>query len=115
MTRGMTSSAPRRWPLFSKSSRDILYICYSRVSSMAPAFTRLPALRVVTPPAPWNGGIRRRPRSRPCIGLALEIIRQLARVLFRVSQDLHQEAPCGRIPIAKLANQRGILRHLAPL
>jgi hypothetical protein len=28
-------------------------------------------------------------RSRSCVGLALEIIRQLARVLFRVGQDIH--------------------------
>jgi hypothetical protein len=45
---------------------------------------RLPALRALTPQAPCNGCIRLRPRSRPCVGLALEIIRQLTRVLFRV-------------------------------
>ena len=31
-----------------------------------------------------TGGLRLRPRSRPCVSLALEIVRQLTRVLFRV-------------------------------
>jgi hypothetical protein len=83
MTRGMTSS-PRRWPICSKSSRYISSIGHSRVSSMAPAFTGLPAIQAWTPPAPCAGGIRRHPRSRPCIGLAFEVIRQLARMLFRI-------------------------------
>jgi hypothetical protein len=68
---------------------------------MAPSCTRLPAIPAWTPQAPCDGGIRRRPRSRPGVGLALEVIRQLARVLFRVGQDVHQEAPRGRIPVAK--------------
>jgi hypothetical protein len=49
-----------------------------------------PEVIALTPQAPFDGGIRRRPPSRPCVGLALEIIRQLTRVLFRVGQDLHQ-------------------------
>jgi hypothetical protein len=84
MTRGVTSSSPRLWPIFSKSSRQISYIGHSRVSSMAPSFTGLPAIQALTPPAPCDGGHRRHPRSRPCIGLALEVIRELARVLFRI-------------------------------
>ena len=83
MTRCMTSSSPRLWPIFSKSSREISEICHSRVSSMAPSFTRLPAIQAWTPPAPCDGGIRLRPRSQPCVGLALEIIRQRTRVRFR--------------------------------
>jgi hypothetical protein len=68
------SHVPSCWP----------YIGHSRVSSMAPSCTGLPAIQAWTPPAPCDGGIRRRPRSRPCIGLAFEVIRQLARVLFRI-------------------------------
>jgi hypothetical protein len=83
MTRGVTSSSPRLWPIFSKSLREISYIGHSRVSSMAPSFTRLPAIQARTPPAPCDGGIRRRPRSRPRVGLALELIRQRTRLRFR--------------------------------
>jgi hypothetical protein len=84
MTRGVTSASPRLWPICSTSSRHISSIGHSRVSSMAPAFTGLPAIQAWTPSAPCDGGLRRHPRSRPCIGLAFEVIRELARVLFRI-------------------------------
>jgi hypothetical protein len=82
---------------------------------MARACSRLSALRVSTPEAPCDGGIRRRPRLPPGVGLALEVLRQLARVLLRVGQDVHQEAPCGRVPVANLADQGGLRRPWAPL
>ena len=62
------------------------------------------APQALTSHTPCEGGIRLRPRSRPRIGLAFEVIRQLTRVLFCVGQNVHQEAARGRISVADLAN-----------
>ena len=45
MTRGMTSSSPRPWPIFSTSSRDISSLYHARVSSMAPSAHACPPSR----------------------------------------------------------------------
>ena len=64
----------------------------------------LSPLASMAPPAP----------SRPHLRGIFQIICELAGMALRIGEDLQQEPPCRRIPLAELAHEGGVRRHLLP-